>query len=66
MTELQPTEIEFRKKGRERGSSSTKKIAAAVGAALFLLLAAGLTLLLAHRASSDPAILEPSTLPADE
>ncbi len=66
MTELQPTEIEFKKKGQNEGSGARKKVLAAVAIAVFLALAATLTGLLAYRASKDPAILEPKNLPAEE
>lgn len=66
MTELQPTEIEFRKKGRKEGKSSLGRIMAILAAVIVLAIAGALTVLLAHRASTDPVILEPATLPAEE
>ncbi len=66
MTELQPTEIEFKKKGKAAGASNRGKILAFIALAVLLAAVAGLTALLAHRASTDPVILEPTTLPADD
>jgi len=66
MTELQPTEIEFKKKGRAGGPSLRGKIVAAVAVAIVLAILGALTTLLAHRASTDPSILEPATLPTDD
>lgn len=66
MTELQPTEIEFKKKGRTGDKPNRGRILAAIAIAVFLAVVAGLTALLAHRASMNPTILEPTTLPADD
>lgn len=66
MTELQPTEIEFKKKGKTGSAPNRGKILAIIAVAVILAAVAALTVLLAHRASTNPVLLEPTTLPADD
>ncbi len=65
MTELQPTAIELRgSKSRNRRLPRKRIIAAAV-IILMIAGAAGLTAMIAYRASIDPVIIQPATLPPE-
>jgi hypothetical protein len=66
MTELQPTEIELTAKKKKKPSLSKRKIAAAVLILIFVAAIAGLTVILAHRASRNPQIIQPVVVPAED
>lgn len=66
MTELQPTEIELTGKKKSASSLSRRKIIAFVAVVLVCALIAGLTAILAHRASRTPEIIQQGAVPASE
>jgi len=58
MTELQPTEIELTSKKRKPDSRSKKKLIAFIIIIAICVLIAGLTLILAQRASRTPEAIQ--------
>jgi flagellar basal body-associated protein FliL len=66
MTELQPTEIELTAKKKKKRSLSKRKIAAVVTILILIAAVIGLTVILAHRASRNPQIIQPVVVPAEE
>ena len=65
MTELQPTAIELRGSKNRSKRLPRKRIIAAAAILLMIAGAAGLTAMIAYRASIDPVIIQPATLPPE-
>lgn len=65
MTELQPTAIELRGSKNQNRRLPRKRIIAAAVIILMIAGAAGLTAMIAYRASIDPVIIQPATLPPE-
>lgn len=65
MTELQPTAIELRGSKNRNRRLPRKRIIAAAVIILMIAGAAGLTAMIAYRASIDPVIIQPATLPPE-
>ena len=65
MTELQPTEIELTGKKRKPDSISKRKVLLFALIIVIVATAAGLTIILANRASKSPDTIQPQTLPAE-
>ena len=65
MTELQPTAIELRGSKNRSNRLPRKRIIAVVAILLMIAGAAGLTAMIAYRASIDPVIIQPATLPPE-
>ena len=65
MTELQPTAIELRGSKHRNRRLPRKRIIAAAVIILMIAGAAGLTAMIAYRASIDPVIIQPATLPPE-
>lgn len=65
MTELQPTAIELRGSNNRSRRLPRKRIIAAAVIILMIAGATGLTAMIAYRASIDPVIIQPATLPPE-
>ncbi|MBN1617449.1 MAG: hypothetical protein JW875_09060 [Spirochaetales bacterium] len=65
MTELQPTEIELTGKKRTPRSISHRRIIAAIVIAVIVMVLGALTAVMAYRASTTPAVMQPTTLPPE-
>lgn len=65
MTELQPTEIELTGKKRHPVSLSRKRMVAGIVILFLIAFLIGLTAVMANRASINPGVMQPGTLPPE-
>jgi len=65
MTELQPTAVELRGSKKRSQVLPRKRIVAIAVILLMIAGAAGLTAMIAYRASVNPVIITPATLPPE-
>lgn len=65
MTELQPTEIELTGKKRHPVSLSRRRVVAGIVVILLVAFLIALTAVMANRASINPGVMQPATLPPE-